>query len=442
MTVTVSDMFCGAGGSSTGAVMAGAEVRLAMNHWARAIETHNMNHPLTDHALADISQANPCYYPRTDILIASPECTNHSLAKGRARKNQSQLALWNDTKQTDPSEERSRCTMWDPLRFAECHRYKIVILENVVDARYWVMWDAWMKAWDCLGYEHELVFLNSMFAHPTPQSRDRMYFVAWRSGQHKPDLDIRPEAECKSCGAIKAIQAWKPGRHAGKYRQQYVYACSGCAREVTPHYYPAASAIDWARPITRISERKTPLKEKTTQRIAEGLKKFAHDPFLMSLNHQRAQVSGVDVSWPTVTTFDDTALVSPPPFMIDHVAEYRLRSVNQPMSTVVGGGNHQSLVVPPAYLMSYYNNGSFEPVSQPVPTVTTLDRCALVTQETPKVEDCGFRMLEPQEIQAAMAFPETYTVTGTRREKVKQLGNAVTPPVMELLMRRCLAALA
>jgi len=443
--ITITDMFCGAGGSSTGAVAAGATVRLAMNHWKRAIETHNTNHPNTDHALADISQADPRYYPRTNILIASPECTNHSLAKGKQRKQQNQLDLWGSrwATKSDPAEERSRCTMWDPLRFAECHKYEMIILENVVDARYWTMWSAWLQAWDCLGYDHELVFLNSMFAHPTPQSRDRMYFVAWKRGQRKPDLNIRPAADCPKCGPVESVQAWKnPVKRAGKYRQQYVYVCPGCTREITPRYYPAASAIDWTRPMQRIFERAKPLKEKTLARIADGLEKFSRDPFLMGLNHQRTQVNPVNAPCPTQTTYDDTALVTPP-FLIDHIAEYRPRAIDHPMSTIVGGGNHQSLVIPPAWLMSYYNNGAFESVGDPIPTVTTLERHALVTatSEKPRVEDCGFRMLEPHEIQAAMAFPRDYVVIGTRREKVKQLGNAVTPPVMQLLMRRCIASL-
>jgi DNA (cytosine-5)-methyltransferase 1 len=92
--------------------------------------------------------------------------------------------------------------------------------------------------------------------------------------------------------------------------------------------------------------------------------------------------------------------------------------------------------------MSYYNNGQMVPVSHPVPTVTTLDRCALVTGQDIAVEDCGFRMLASKEIQAAMAFPPEYIVTGTRKEQVKQLGNAVTPPAMKLLMERVIASLA
>lgn len=42
--LTVTDQFCGAGGSSQGALEAGAEVRLALNHWDRACETYAANH--------------------------------------------------------------------------------------------------------------------------------------------------------------------------------------------------------------------------------------------------------------------------------------------------------------------------------------------------------------------------------------------------------------
>jgi DNA (cytosine-5)-methyltransferase 1 len=137
------------------------------------------------------------------------------------------------------------------------------------------------------------------------------------------------------------------------------------------------------------------------------------------------------------------------PFLLDHLGEYRPRAITQPCSTMCASGNHHSLVVPPAWLMTYYRHGAMAPVQASVPTVTTLERHALVTSEGVTsdkdqiaVEDCGFRMLVPKEIQAAMAFPADYVVTGTRREQVKQLGNAVTPPVMQLLMQRVIASLA
>jgi DNA (cytosine-5)-methyltransferase 1 len=47
-------------------------------------------------------------------------------------------------------------------------------------------------------------------------------------------------------------------------------------------------------------------------------------------------------------------------------------------------------------------------------------------------------MLEPHEIQGAMAFSRDYEVLGKRRERIRQLGNAVTPPAA----RDLIAALA
>ena len=478
LDITVTDMFCGAGGSTTGATLAGASVRLAINHWQRAIETHNTNYPDTLHALTDLHKASPRRFPSTTIIIASPECTSHSLAKGRKRKEQG-AGLW-DTGEPDlaaEAEERSRCTMWTPLDWAEYHDYQAVILENVVDAHLWRPFQAWLQAWRSLDYDFELVYLNSMHAHPTPQSRDRMYFVAWKRGNRKPNVKITPQAYCQKCEQnVSAVQCWKnSSKRYGKYKQQYIYACPICATEVTPYYYAAMNAIDWSLPAPRIGDRAKPLRVKTMQRIAHGLEKFSREPFiselhgfskarsiteplatvcagglhhglvvpfLLNLNHPNTRATSVaEQPSPTLTAYDDNALITPP-FILDHVAEYRPRPITEPFSTIVGGGNHQSVVTPPAWLMSYYNNGQMVPVSHPVPTVTTLDRCALVTGKDIAVEDCGFRMLVPKEIQAAMAFPADYVVTGTRKEQVKQLGNAVTPPAMKLLMERVLATLA
>lgn len=63
--VTMFDGYCGAGGSSAGAVATGCvRVTMAVNHWPLTIETHNTNHPDTDHDRADINKADPRRYPR------------------------------------------------------------------------------------------------------------------------------------------------------------------------------------------------------------------------------------------------------------------------------------------------------------------------------------------------------------------------------------------
>lgn len=489
--LTVTDQFCGAGGSSIGATAVGAELRLALNHWQLAVETHASNFPDAAHDCADMSATDPRRYPATDMLITSPECTNHSLAKGRRKPQQADL-FGNGP---DPAEERSRATMWDVPRFAEVHRYNAIIVENVVDARQWVNWTAWLLAMRQLGYDHKPVFLNSMFAHPTPQSRDRMYVVFWRRGNKAPDLDIRPPAWCEQCGQdVEAVQAWKQGRRSGKYRQQYVYACPHCASVVEPYYYCAASAIDWTLPIERIGDRSKPLKEKTLARIRAGLEKFGRQAMAIDTSFGDGDRAALLTDPMRTQTTRQTMGLSLPPFLAKLYGQSVVEDIAGPLGAQTANVHH-GLVAPPfhmdtvhnghdrtqiaqstkALIIPYYSTGVASSTAEPIPTVTTVDRHALAvppfllgyytrltgqqaaisgidepvpTQSTqprhylvqpgevPAVEDCGFRMLQPHEIQAAMAFPADYKVLGTKREQVRQLGNAVTPPAMSILMQR------
>jgi DNA (cytosine-5)-methyltransferase 1 len=439
--LTVTDQFCGAGGSSIGAAAAGVELKLALNHWQLAIETHNTNFPQAAHDCTDISACDPRRYPTTDILITSPECTNHSLAKGKRRPTAQAGLFGADI--PDPAEERSRATMWDVPRFAEYHRYNAIIVENVVDARRWVTWDAWLHAMHLLGYEHQIVYFNSMFALPTPQSRDRMYVVFWRKGNHAPDLDFHPHAWCERCRQqVDSVQAWKrPGRRWGRYGAQYVYCCHQCGSEVQPHYTPAASAIDWSLPAPRIGARDKPLKRKTLDRIRAGLEKYGRADLLVQLAYGNGdRIRHIDEAMFTQTTCQDTALLMP--YYSTGVA----KPTSEPIPTVTTTDRH-ALIVPP-FLLGYYTRptgvqAAVSGIDEPMPTQSTQPRHYLVHPgDTPSVEDCGFRMLQPHEIQAAMAFPGTYQVLGNKREKVRQLGNAVTPPVMRMLVERVVRTLS
>ncbi|HRJ75347.1 MAG TPA: DNA cytosine methyltransferase, partial [Anaerolineales bacterium] len=229
------------------------------------------------------SAVDPRRYPTTDILITSPECTNHSLAKGKKRRLYEKDLFGNIL--IDPAEERSRATMWDVPRFAEYHDYNIIAVENVVDAGKWVMWDSWLHAMHSLGYEHEVVYFNSMFAHPTPQSRDRLYTIFWKKGNKKPDLEFRPKAHCPRClKDVESIQTWKKHLKWGRYKKQYFYRCSSCHQEVTPYYYAAFNAIDFSIPSTKIGDRpeNNKLVPKTIQRIQFGLDAYGRDPLILT----------------------------------------------------------------------------------------------------------------------------------------------------------------
>ena len=76
------DLFCGAGGSTTGADAAGAEIVQANNHNPLCIETHNTNYPHIAHDCCDVSKSDPARYPRTLFMLASPECRTYTDAGG------------------------------------------------------------------------------------------------------------------------------------------------------------------------------------------------------------------------------------------------------------------------------------------------------------------------------------------------------------------------
>lgn len=512
--LTITDQFCGAGGSSQGArrlsrkMGGGLEIKLAMNHWPLAIETHNTNFPETDHDCADVSASDPRRYQSTDILIASPECTDHTIAKGVRRKYQVTKNLFGDLT-IDPSAIRSRATMWDVPRFAEIHSYNLIIVENVVEARSWIMWDAWLHAMHNLGYLHKCVYMNSMHAIPTPQSRDRMYVVFWKKGNPAPNLDFRPKSFCQNCGKeVESIQSWRnPRKKFGKYKQQYDYRCQHCGNVVEPYYYAAFNIIDWSIPAVRIGDRKKPLSPNTIERIKHGLRKQKESSFIIYTDHSsnldrsssitdrmftqttrqvaalitkgsydgdivpissaqftmttqnnfgvvgipmviknygggfKPQYASLLANEPigTITTSDSHGVLGVP-FIVENKGMSMSRGMDQAMSTLTTKLSHGILSTESvnAFFSYYYSKAQSSGISDPIGTMSTRDRVALVlsSPESIELEDCTYRMIQPHEVQRAMAFEEDYIVLGSGKDKVKQLGNAVTPPAMEWLLER------
>lgn len=269
--------------------------------------------------------------------------------------------------------------MWDVPRFAEHHRYSAVIVENVVDVRHWEPFPAWLHAMHTLGYEHKAVYLNSMFAHPTPQSRDRIYVVFWRRGNRAPDLDIRPPAWCARCERdVFAVQSWKPGRSAGRYRQQYVYACPSCGSPVEPYYYAALNALDWSIPAERIGDRKRPLRPRTLERIRFGLEKYGRQPpqIITNMTTDGGRIRTVVDPLHTQTGSMLAALVQP--FLVSSLhgsgIEYRTRGVDSPLPAQTSR-NGNAVVVPPGFLLTYRNIGrggyALGSYAEPLRTIVT-----------------------------------------------------------------------
>jgi DNA (cytosine-5)-methyltransferase 1 len=111
---------------------------------------------------------------------------------------------------------------------------------------------------------------------------------------------------------------------------------------------------------------------------------------------------------------------------------------SSPLATVTARDHHALVAVP--FVTDYHGKGRARPVTDPLGTVDCTDRYAIVNPRV-AVDDCGFRMLTPDEIGRAQAFPGTYAVTGTARDRVRMYGNAVSPPAAGLIAERVMAAL-
>lgn len=411
MSIDFTDLLCGAGGSSLGGELAGARLRLGINHWPRSLESHATNFGHADHDCADVSTLSARRirgYPDSDILLASPECTNHSLAKGARRQKPRASSLFDDGPAGSDEAERSRATMWDVCRFAEAkldkgRPYKAIVVENVTDAFWWgpprrgypagdgTLFDAWLLAMRALGYEHEILWLNSMFAGPlmsgrsVPQSRDRMYVVFWRKGARAPNLRVEPLGWCPSCEAlVEGRQTFKQvslkksaGRPWGKYGQQYFFTCPTCQGTVFPGAAPAAEAIDWSLPIKRIGDREKPLEESTRGRIRRGWQKVLGEPFAIRIGGS-GNPKPLTLPLITQTARHEAAMVFPNAGnTFERTPGNRARDAATATLDTVHGTLDRAMVVPPMGDVAARGAGV-----APAPTQPTTTRPALVMANT------------------------------------------------------------
>jgi len=402
-TIKAADLFCGAGGSSTGLkrVADALGVRLdltAVNHWKKAVETHAANHPEARHVCESLDSIDPRKVTggSLDLLWASPECTHHSTARGGK-----------------PINDQSRSTAWCVVRWAEALRPRYVIVENVPEFQTWgpigsndrplksrkgETFGAWLTAMRSLGYTVEAQVLNSA-DYGAATTRRRLFVVARLDGG-------------RSRGAIR----WPDATHAP--------AGTGGLFGGLPQWRAAREIIDWNERGTSIFSRKKPLAENTLKRIAAGARKFwglELEPFLIAMEHG-GRTLDVNKPLPTITTAKGGAFGVVQPFLLGQQSGANGRAVSDPTPTVATKGA-VSLIEP--FLVNFYGSGSGlipQPIGRPLPTVTTKDRFGLVQ---PMSLDITFRMLRPHELAAAMGFPTGYHFSGTRTDAVKQIGNAV-----------------
>jgi DNA (cytosine-5)-methyltransferase 1 len=304
-------LFCGVGGSSRGAKMAGVDIVAAIDIWDLAETTYTDNFPSVKFYRDACELLEPAdvhkHIGAIDILIASPECTSHTCAKGAS-----------------PRSEKSRSTAFEVMRYAEVLRPRWIVVENVVHMRSWKRFEAWLKGIEQLGYHTRAQVLNAA-DFGVPQSRRRLFITA--------DLKKVP-------------------------------------------------------PLVKSTTRS----RCTVAQLIDSNDSFAYTPL-----HKKGRAK------PTLTR-----------------ARRAIKSV----------GYHRP------FLIVYYGSdgaGGWQTVDKPLRTITTVDRFAYVTPGAKRGH--RMRMLQVPELRRAMGFPDEHILNrGTRRDKIKLLGNAVCPPVIQAVI--------
>ena len=174
------DLFCGAGGSSLGARAAGADIVAGVDLSKMAGESYKANFPKAKFIGERLEDISPGELKKRigsiNLLLASPECTNHTCAKGKKRRS-----------------EKSKATAFQVPRFAKTFKPRWIVVENVVQMRNWSKYDEWLEQIKSLGYKYqEMVLDASKFG--VPQSRKRLFIVF---DKKKVPSEIRPHGGIK-----------------------------------------------------------------------------------------------------------------------------------------------------------------------------------------------------------------------------------------------------
>lgn len=164
---TFVDLFCGGGFGARGAVKGGGTPLLGLDAWPLATQTYKANFPDADvitEKIEDVDIAAISHKYQPDVLLTSPECTSHSIARG-----------------SKPGSERSRETAIGIVPWIESFNPRWVIVENVNRMKKWDRHNELVETIEELGYTVSDLLLNSA-EFGSAQARKRMFLVCDREG--------------------------------------------------------------------------------------------------------------------------------------------------------------------------------------------------------------------------------------------------------------------
>lgn len=200
MRIRTLDLFCGGGGSSWGAKAAGAEIVCGVDAWEIATKTYKSNFPDATAVTLRLSRAsglaNLGQIGDIDMILASPECTNHTCAKGAA-----------------PRDENSKLTARYVLRFAKELKPRWVVVENVIHMRSWTGYSPLISGLKRLGYHVRPQILDAS-DFGVPQTRRRLFLLCDREREPSEVSTGR-----RARNAHDAVIQWK-----GPWKSRPLYA--------------------------------------------------------------------------------------------------------------------------------------------------------------------------------------------------------------------------
>lgn len=376
MKELVVDAFAGGGGASTGIRMAlERDPDIALNHDRFALAMHRANHPATRHMLQDVATVDSvsmCAGLPIGMLWMSPDCTDHSKAKGAA-----------------PRRDAGRTTRgigWAIVGWVKAlpawQRPRVVFLENVEEYEDWgplgadgkrcpvrkgETFKAFVAAWEALGYGKIEWRVRRAWQAGAGTIRRRLYMVMRRDGE-----DI----------------VWPEPTHGNPNLP--ADAARIAAGELRP-WITAADSIDFSLPIPSIFDSREeikrtfgitavrPLAEKTQARIAKGVSRHvlnALRPYLVKVNHTarpgEARNRATDLPLTAMTSKRDDALVMPFVAGLAHGdglgGTRRDYDPLSPLTTIHAGGGNHALVMP--HVAYAQQGGGTREAGAPIHTIT------------------------------------------------------------------------
>lgn len=368
------DLFCGAGGTSTGVERARlngkkcAKVIACVNHDPNAIASHAANHPNALHFTEDIrtldlqplvnhviNERNK-YRSSKVVLWASLECTNFSKAKGG-----------------QPRDADSRTLAEHLFRYIDALRPDYIYIENVEEFMCWGDLDEqgkpisrdegrlymkWVANVCKRGYRFDHRLLNAA-NYGARTSRTRFFGIF---AQGNLPIVFPEPTHCKG------------GRKADMFHS------------ALKPWNAVRDVLELDNEGESIFTREKPLVDRTLERIYAGLIKFVaggKDAFIVKYNSWskggRYVAPGIDEPCPTVAVQNRLGIAKVQFLSKQFSGESYGKnvSIEEPAGTITCKDHHA--LVGASFLADYNYADTARPIDAPAPTILTHDKLALVT---------------------------------------------------------------